>query len=145
MLANNRWVRATGSLNDKPISIQYREDWELARQSESYPLCVQIAWNAGSVDDSTGFPGLAEQSKILTFGEHLQQHLEPAENALVTMVITHDGVCQWIIYCKDIELLKEGLDRIPTGEGLYPIEVVADEDPLWQTFTQVYQAIRPEA
>ncbi|WP_430462106.1 DUF695 domain-containing protein [Thalassolituus sp. LLYu03] len=142
MLANNRWIRASGSLHDKPISIQYREDWQSVRDADSLPLCVQIAWQAQSVDDSTGFPSLSEQTSILTFSEHLQKQLEPGENALVTMVITHDGVNQWIIYCRDLDVLKEGLNRIPTDAGLYPIEVVADEDAAWNTFTQVYQAIQ---
>ncbi|MCA6062757.1 DUF695 domain-containing protein [Thalassolituus marinus] len=145
MLANNRWIRASGSLHDKPISIQYREDWETVRDADHMEICVQIAWQADSVDDSTGFPALSEQSRILTFSEHLQQQLEPAGNALVSMVIAHDGVNQWIIYCRDLEVLKEGLNQIPTGEGLYPIEVVADEDPSWNTFTQVYQAIQQQA
>lgn len=142
MLANNRWIRASGSLNDKPISIQYREDWAAVRDADHMPVCVQIAWQAETVDDSTGFPSLIEQSSILTFSEHLQNALEPAENALVSMVITHDGVNQWVIYCRDLDVLKADLDKIPTQDGLYPIEVVADEDPEWAIFTQVYQAIQ---
>ncbi|MDK2779279.1 MAG: DUF695 domain-containing protein [Pseudomonadota bacterium] len=141
MLANNRWVRASGSLNDKPISIQYREDWEAVRSADVLPVCVQIAWNAESVDDSTGFPSLQEQTRILTFSEYLQRELEPDENALVSMMITHDGVNQWVIYCKDIEKLKAGLDRIPTESGLYPIEIVADDDPQWGIFTKIHQEI----
>ena len=141
MLANNRWIRASGTLHDKPISIQYREDWAAVRDADTLPVCVQIAWHAQSIDDSTGFPSLSEQASILTFTEHLQQYLEPGENALVTMMITHDGVNQWVIYTRDLDVLKTGLDQIPTQDGLYPIEVVADEDPLWNTFTQVHQAI----
>lgn len=141
MLANNRWVRASGSLNDKPISIQYRADWEAVQETDTLPVCVQIAWNAASVDDSTGFPSLSEQTAILSFSEHLQRELEASENALITMVITHDGINQWIIYCRDLETVRGRLNRIPLDDGLYPIEVVADEDPEWLTFTKVYQAI----
>lgn len=144
MLANNRWVRASGTLHDKPISIQYREDWQLARDAGDYPLCVQIAWNAETTDDSTGYPALNEQSAILTFSEHLQRQVEEGENALILMVITHAGVNQWIIYTRDLERFKVALERIPTKDRLYPIEVVADEDPQWQTFTQVYQVIQQQ-
>lgn len=144
MLANNRWVRASGTLHDKPISIQYREDWALAKDAGDYPICVQIAWNAATTDDSTGFPALSEQSAILTFSEHLQRQAEAEENALILMVITHAGVNQWIIYAHDLERFKQALDSIPTSAGLYPIEVVADEDPQWQTFSQVYQVIQPQ-
>ncbi|CUS42842.1 hypothetical protein MGWOODY_Tha2918 [hydrothermal vent metagenome] len=145
MLVNNRWVRASGSLQDKPISIQFREDWQLAMNSEKYSICVQIAWHASSIDDSTGFPGIAEQARIVEFTELLQTRLELGETAILAMMITHDGINQWIIYSSDLEQLQAGLDTIPTNNGLYPIEVVADDDPEWNTFTQVYQRIQPEA
>ncbi len=141
MLVNNRWVRASGTLQEKPISIQYREDWTLARDSGKYPLCVQIAWHAQSLDDSTGFPAVAEQARIVAFTEHLQTRLEPDETSVVAMMITHDGINQWIIYSSDLEKLKTGLDSVPTDEGLYPIEVVADPDEEWQTFIQVHERI----
>jgi len=145
MLVNNRWVRTSGELNAKPISIQYREDWGLAQDSGDYPICVQIAWHAESQDESTGFPGLAEQHNILAFHEVLQQRLEPQENAVVAMMITHDAINQWIIYCRDLDSLKGALDDIPTDQGLYPIEVVADEDADWATFRQVFEAIEQQS
>jgi hypothetical protein len=124
MLVNNRWVRASGNLQDKPISIQFREDW--------------------TNDDSTGFPATEEQARIIAFTEQLQARLEPDENSVVAMMITHDGINQWIIYSKDLDVLKAGLETIPTDNGLYPIEVVADEDAEWSTFIQVHERINSE-
>ena len=141
MLVNNRWVRASGDLNGKPISIQYREDWSLAQESERYPVCVQIAWHADSLDESTGFPSDEEQNQILAFHQALQDKLEPSENAVVAMMITHDAINQWIIYCEDLDVMKDALDQIPTDQGLYPIEVVADDDAEWQTFSKVHEVI----
>ncbi|MAR00142.1 MAG: hypothetical protein CMI00_06335 [Oceanospirillaceae bacterium] len=143
MLINNRWVRASGSLQDKPISIQFREDWQLARDQGDYHLCVQIAWHAQSLDDSTGFPSAAEQVRIVSFTDQLQARLEPDEGSFVMMMITHSGVNQWIIYTRDLDTLRAGLDSMPVEEGLYPIEVVADEDPQWNTFIQVHSRIDP--
>ena len=144
MLVNNRWVRAGGSLKEKPISIQFREDWQMAKDSGLYGLCVQIAWNAESRDESSGFPATEEQARIVAFTEQLQARLEPEEDSVVAMMITHDGINQWIIYTRDLEQLKTGLDAIPTDNGLYPSEVVADEDPDWETFIQVHGRITSE-
>ncbi len=143
MLINNRWVRASGSLQDKPISIQFREDWQLAKDHGDYTLCVQIAWHAESLDDSTGFPSAAEQVRIVSFTDQLQALLEPEEGSFVVMMITHSGVNQWIIYTRDLDTLRSGLDSMPVTDGLYPIEVVADEDPQWNTFVQVHSRIDP--
>lgn len=143
MLVNNLWVRASGDLNGVPISIQFRKEWALAKDAGDYHQCVQIAWNASTRDDSSGFPGAEEQAQIVIFHEALQAMLEPSENAVVVMMITHSGVNQWIIYCKDLTQFEQDLNRIPTEKGLYPIEVVADEDVDWHTFTQVHSAIQP--
>lgn len=143
MLVNNRWVRATGDLQQKPISIQYREEWEVAKESGQYPICVQIAWYAHGIDDSSGFPSADEQAQILVFHERLQSELEADDHAVIGMVIAHSGVNQWIIYAVDVSAVEAGLNRIPTEQGLYPIEVVADSDHDWNTFTQVFQAIQP--
>ena len=144
MLANNRWVRATGTLRDRPISIQYREDWRAVKDAGQLPLCVQIAWTAEHIDEQTGFPDLKEQSRILAFNEHLQTCLVADGNAVVTMMLTNNGTNQWVIYCRDLELLQQGLDAIPTTDGLYPIEIVADEDPEWSTFVQVFEVIKKD-
>ncbi|MEK9713060.1 MAG: DUF695 domain-containing protein [Thalassolituus sp.] len=145
MLVNNRWVRAGGSLQEKPISIQFREDWGLAKDSGLYSICVQIAWHASSRDESTGYPATEEQARIVAFTEQLQARLEPEEDSVVVMMITHDGINQWIIYSRDLDQLKAGLETIPTDSGLYPIEIVADEDPAWNTFIQVHERIGGEA
>ena len=141
MLLNNRWVRAGGSLREKPISIQFREDWQSAMDSGLYGVCVQIAWNAESRDDSSGFPSTDEQARILAFTEQLQLVLEKQADSVVAMMITHDGINQWIIYTRDLDVLKKHLDEVPTTNGLYPIEVVADEDKAWDTFVQVHNRI----
>ena len=145
MLVNNRWIRASGDLNAKPISIQYREDWNIAAEAGLFPICVQIAWHAESQDESTGFPAEDEQQQILVFHQSLQDALEPDENAVVAMMITHDAINQWIIYGGDLEKVKAALDTIPTDKGLYPIEVVADEDPDWKIFNQVYDVIQQQS
>lgn len=145
MLANNQWIRSAGTLNEKPISIQYRQDWQLAKEAGEYSICIQIAWNSTSADDSTGFPSIAEQGDILVFNELLQANIEANENALVLMVISHSGINQWVVYARDLERFKKDLERIPTREGGYPIEVVADMDEEWNTFTQVHQAIEQPA
>ncbi|MFY9178213.1 MAG: DUF695 domain-containing protein [Venatoribacter sp.] len=144
MLANNRWVRSSGTLQDKPISIQHREDWQLAFEAGDYHHCVQIAWSTASADDSTGFASMAEQMDILAFGEMLQKAIEPNENALIVMVLAHSGVNQWVIYLRDLEQFKQDLDNIDTALT-FPIEVVADEDANWSTFHQIYAMIAQPA
>lgn len=139
-MADNRWVRSSGSLNEQPISIQHREGWEALKAAQEFNLCVQIAWNARHLDEETGFPSLGEQIEILALGEQLQQ-LEASGNSVLAMIITHGGVNQWVIYVKDLEQFKTELASISEPEDGYPIELVADEDTGWNTFTQVYQRI----
>jgi hypothetical protein len=47
-----------------------------------------------------------------------------------------------VIYSDDIEQIKSDLNELTASDSGYPIEIVADEDPGWDTFKKVYQAIQ---
>lgn len=141
MKLDNRWVTADGSLNELPITIHYREDWQVTAESGQFPICIQIAWQAQTRDESNAYPAQKEMEQIEVFHHQLQRQLEQGK-CIVAMVITHDGLNQWVIYCDDIEQVKSGLDQIVAPEQGFPIEVVADEDADWSTFKKVHQAIQ---
>ncbi len=142
MKLDNRWVKAEGNLNELPIIIHSRENWQDLAAGGAFPICIQIAWNSESRDDSNAFPSQQELQKIEVFHHQLQLHIEDSGNAIVAMVITHDGINQWVIYSDDIEQFKADLANLVAPEQGFPIEIVADEDPDWQTFKKVYQVIQ---
>ncbi len=142
MKLDNRWVTADGTLNELPITIHSREDWEAIAESDRFPICVQIAWHADTKDENSAYPSPAEMQKIEIFHHQLQLQLESDAHTVVAMVITHDGVNQWVIYTDDIEMVKAGLSKLTAPEQGFPIEIVADEDAQWQTFKKVHQAIQ---
>lgn len=142
MKLDNRWVKSDGSLNKLPITIHSRENWQAIADAGEFPICIQIAWNGTTKNESNAFPTQEEMQTIEAFHHQLQLNLESDDHAVIAMVLTHDGINQWVIYTNDIEQLKESLNKILTQEQEYPIEIVADEDPEWKTFKKVYQAIQ---
>jgi hypothetical protein len=142
MKLDNRWVTADGTLNELPITIYSREDWKVISESGRFPICIQIAWHAQKKDETNAYPSKQEMVQIDVFHHQLQSQLESNNDAIVAMVITHDGVNQWVIYCSDIDAVKEGLNQLASPEQGYPIEIVADEDAEWETFNKVHQAIQ---
>lgn len=141
MQLDNRWVNADGTLNELPIVIRYREDWQQAANSGQYGICVQIAWNASSRDDSNAYPAQTEMEQIELFHHQMQNKLEGTGNSIVVMVITHDGVNQWVLYTQDLDKIQEELNALSAPPDGYPIEIVADEDPGWDTFKKVSKTI----
>ena len=83
MQLDNRWVNADGTLNELPIVIRYREDWQQAADSGQFGICVQIAWNASSRDDSNAYPAQAEMEQIELLHHQLQNRLESTGNSIV--------------------------------------------------------------
>lgn len=142
MAFSNRWVLADGTLNDEPITIRYRDELESEHANGEYAQCVQISWTAAEVDEETGYPSENELLKIDGFNQKLMAAIESNEQALVVMVIMCQGINQWILYCKDTTQLQSDLNTIPTDTGLYPIEIVAEEDAQWTIFTQLRDAIK---
>lgn len=142
MKLDNRWVIADGTLNDLPITIHSREDWKETADSGHFPICIQIAWHSPDRNESNGHPSVTEMQKIEVFHHQIQSRFEQQGNTVIAMVITHDGVNQWVIYTDDIEQIKTEISQLTAPDSGYPIEVVADEDPEWETFRKVYQAIQ---
>jgi len=138
----NRWITAEGKLSGLPIRICYRESWQQLAGQGNAPVCVQIAWHAESKDPQTQFPDLSEMVQVDIFNQQLMAALEDGDTAYVCMVITHNGINQWVIYGADLDAIKQVLDNLPVSGAGYPIEVVADEDPEWKIFKQVKEAIR---
>lgn len=140
MKLDNRWVMADGTLNELPITIHSRENWQEIAANGCFSICVQIAWHAGSRNESNGYPSGQEMERIELFHYQLQSQLENQGHSMIAMVITHDGVNQWVVYSDDLEQIKSDLNTLVAPQEGYPIEVVADEDPTWETFKKVYQA-----
>lgn len=140
MKLDNRWVIADGTLNDLPITIHSREDWQATADSGLFPICVQIAWHASARDESNGYPIAQEMQQIEMFHHQLQLQFEKQGHTIIAMVITHDGVNQWVVYSDDLEHIKSDLNQLIAPQNGFPIEIVADEDPNWETFKKVYQA-----
>ena len=142
MKLDNRWVIADGTLNELPITIHTREDWQQTAKSGRFPICVQIAWQANSRNESNAYPSLQEMQQVELFHYQLQSQFEKQGHTIIAMVITHDGVNQWVVYTDDVEHIKNDLNQLVAPEKGFPIEVVADEDPGWSTFNKVYNAIQ---
>ncbi|MGR6874260.1 DUF695 domain-containing protein [Pseudomonas sp. HK3] len=144
MAFSTRWVLADGTLNDEPITIRYRDELENEQASGEFNQCVQISWSAADVDAVTGYPSDKELLLIDDFNQKLMSAIEDDGHALVVMVIMCQGINQWILYAKDTTQLQSDLNTIPTDTGLYPIEIVAEEDASWDIFTQLRDAIKTQ-
>jgi len=142
MAFSNRWVLADGTLKDQPITIRYRDQVQEQLESDQYQQCIQISWQAQEQDPETGYPSAAELEKIDAFNQKLMAAVETEQHGLLVMVLMCEGVNQWIMYSKDIKQVQQDLNTIPTDTGLYPIEVTSDEDPQWEIFTQLRDAIK---
>ena len=139
---SNRWITADGSLHDQPITIRYRDEIEDQLKKGEYPHCIQISWTAEDVDAETGYPSALELDKIDAFNQKLMSAIESNKHGLLVMVLMNQGINQWILYARENEEIQADLNSIPTDAGLYPIEVVTEEDATWQIFTELRGAIK---
>ncbi|MFT6976074.1 MAG: hypothetical protein ACJA0E_002077, partial [Bermanella sp.] len=93
-------------------------------------------------DPETGYPSVSELEKIDAFNIKLMEAIEPSEHGIVVMVLMAQGINQWIIYVRSNEEIQIDLNTIPTDTGLYPIDVVSEEDVSWNNFTELREAIK---
>ena len=141
---SNCWITADGTLHDQPITIRYRDEVQTELESGKYAQCIQISWSAEQVDPETAYPTADELERIDAFNQKLMAAIEPKAHGLLVMVVMHQGVNQWVLYAADNEEIQQDLNSIPTDAGLYPIEVVTEEDVEWKIFQGLRGAIKTD-
>ena len=125
------WAIAEGDHEGKPVLVRFRHKLRNVTDVSGYPQLLQITWPYEEADES-GMPEAEDSNAMELFEEHMIAAFEHDQHAVLTAVITTDGVRQWIIYTGDLEECGKRLSAMPHEQDEYPIELVADDDPEWE-------------
>lgn len=130
VVKEDAWAVAEGTHEDKLVLVRFRHNFRQVLDFEGYHLLLQITWPFFEVDPS-GMPGVEDAEAMEQFEQRLLVAYEHDFHAVLTAVITTNGVRQWLFYTSDLEECGDRLTEMPQEAEPYPIELVADEDPEW--------------
>ena len=95
---------------------------------------IAVSWRY-EVHDS-GMRSPEERDRMDLFEDLLTPVLETPENAILTVVVTGNGVREWQWYSRsDVETM-ELVNSALAGQDPFPVEFVVQDDPNWEAYTR---------
>ena len=139
---SSTWVLAKAERSSRPLLIRFRQ-FPNGLPSATYPKRISLFWTL-SDPDVTGLPTDDEFDRLATFEDRLIAALEHDQHSILTVVLSHNGENEFVIYTADVAGFIERLASIPREAERYPTTIRQSEDPSWSYFlTVIPENVRP--
>jgi hypothetical protein len=102
---------------------------------------IVIKW---PYDAAAGMPPASVNQQQLSFEEALDP-LSPGEDSELVQVSTGMGLKEWVFYARSRETFMARLNELLQGHPRYPIAIEFYDDPQWQVWGEVAEAIQAKA
>ncbi|MCA9156045.1 MAG: DUF695 domain-containing protein [Planctomycetales bacterium] len=130
---NDRWSVATAQDGDMPLIFRIRSLPDNFAKSE-YPTMLAISWRYGNANG--GMPLPDEKARMDLLEDLLMPALEPVNNAILTVIVTGNGVREWQWYTRSPDRTMELVNTALAGQTQFPVEFIIQDDPDWEAFSQ---------
>ena len=137
---SDRWDVSQGVLDDKVMIIRIRRDLNNVIGHPGLSNRLRIVWEFHSDNDS-GLPDPGDAQLMEICEGKLAEALEERNEAVLTHVLTCDGLRQWVFYCGDIGVAGERLNSVLPHDEPYPIEITAEPDEKWTEYSDTIRTI----
>jgi hypothetical protein len=137
---SDRWDVSQGFLDDKVMIIRIRRDLNNFIGHPGLPNRLRIVWEYHRDNDS-GLPDPADAELMDLCEGQLSDALELRNEAILTHVLTCDGLRQWVFYCGDVGVAGERLNSVLPHDEPYPIEITAETDEEWAEYSDTIRTI----
>lgn len=138
--AYDTWTTSEGLLEGKPIIIRIRQSLRPLAGHAQFPNRMRIVWQYEPKGES-GLPSAELLRRMATCEDALVDALECDNLAILTHVMTCDGVRQWVFYASDTGQCTDRLQETLSEDVAAAIGVNAMRDEPWSEFTAVLEAI----
>lgn len=129
------WYLAKGEIDSLPAFVRFRNNVESFISSGNYRNFIRFVWEFET--DESGLPTDSENERLEFFENNLCEALEADDYAVLSFVMTNNGLRQWVFYTQDVQESVRRLNKMPQEEERYPIELTTEEDPNWEEYKKV--------
>ena len=132
---DDTWAGSEGTIDGMPYILRIRQNLRPLAGHPDLTTRLRILWEFECQGDS-GLPTEWEMEQMSQFEDVLVDSFEPDNLAVLTKVMTCDGIRQWIFYASDIEACGRRLNNALPHDPPLPIELLADSDESWLDYTE---------
>lgn len=134
------WAVADARLEDKPMLIRIRSGLEDLCGHPDLSARLRVVWEY-SPDDESGLPNSADLRRMTKCEDLLSESLESGNHAVMTHVLTCNGLRQWIFYTSDLESSARRINDALPHDPPFPIEMSAESDHAWSEFRETMKNV----
>lgn len=129
----DQWTVATAQDGDMPLIFRIRSVSGRLNRSD-YPNMIAISWPYEPQE--MGMPSPETKTSMDLLEDLLTRPLESGANALLTVVVTGNGVREWQWYTRSQEETMSRVNSALAGQPPFPVEFSVQHDPGWQAYSQ---------
>jgi Family of unknown function (DUF695) len=134
---NSDWTLVFTEEDDGLKSWQVRNEVPAELTTTNFSRSVIIEWPYAD----HGPPEKCVREQLQAFGELLYGLDNFEHNSLLVHVIKGGGVAEWCYYAKSDEKFMLDLNDALSGQPLYPIKILFDDDPTWKYWRGIKECI----
>jgi hypothetical protein len=135
------WAVSEGILDGKPILVRVRRN---LRSMAQIPQCshrLRVVWEY-EPDNPSSMPSPADLEAFERCENLLVDVLEKDGHAILTHVMTCDGLRQWVFYASDLEEAVRRINSVLPHDPPYPIELTSELDAEWSEYLRTLRTLR---
>lgn len=131
ILRGNQWSLGEGHFDTGLALVRFRKGIPAADATGDHTRLISIEWVYAD-EGSSDLPDETTQAEMLQFEHDLGDSVQKDALAILTAVVTFEGVRQWVFYTSDESAFIERLSVIPHhGRERFPIKIGTSDDPTW--------------
>lgn len=128
-----KWGVYTAQDNGFPLIVRHRSDIPTNVISSAYPHMIAISWK---YESENGMPEETVRKSMKVLEDRITNAVEPRKHALLTVVVTGNGLCEWQFYARNTNDFMQLLNEALANQPAYPIELSLQKDPEWEAYRQ---------
>ena len=138
-MSTDNWLVAQGDIDGLPAIVRLRDEVQSFIKGGKHQHYLRVVWEMSEIDEF-GLPDENEMQRLELFEDRLCSVFEAGDHAILSFVLTNDGLRQWLFYSQDLEESVRRINEMPQEEAAYPIELTANEDPEWSEYGLVAES-----
>jgi len=124
-------AKATNPTNGRVIVYRFVDQYDAGFEKAQYPVRITIRWK---YKGTNGMPVKAANVSMIALEDALEPVLEKDAFASLAIVRTGNDLREWIYYAKSKGEFQSRLNRALAGKPVFPIEMLAENDPEWAEY-----------
>ncbi len=129
------WATSEGVLDAMPMIVRIRQNLRPLVGHPELPNRLRIVWEY-KPDNESGLPSTLVMQQMELCEDALVNAFERDNIAILTHVLTCDGLRQWVFYASDIQECANRLNDALPHDPPTPIELTVDPDEPWSEYTE---------